>query len=325
MGSLSVSRLLLLAAIGAVILGCASAARIARAPDEPAVQIMNASGSLAVTNSRAGQAVFQAAGLAPGRSLNGTVQLSNTGTLAAELTVAQLDMQDQPGAYGGRLSSRVQLEVHDVTGGSSIPVFSGRLGGLGSQPLGSIAPGAARTYRFTASLPNTGTPPGPAAGDNAYVGSGVTTRYVWTATANDAGDPPGTGGGLGGSGTGGNGTTGYLPPRFSFRVAAPRVVRRGSLDALVRCERSCSLEAWATLSKGRGARIAHRYARLPLPDRTARIRLNLSAKGRKALRRLLEGRRRAVLRVHLRVVPAGGAIRQYSKRVVVKRLKPKRR
>jgi hypothetical protein len=325
MRSQPLSRLLLLAAIGVAILGCAGAARVARAPDEPAtVEITNVSGTLQVANSRSGQAIFQAAGLAPGRTVNGTVQLSNTGTLAAELTVAQLGMQDQPGAHGGRLSSRVQLEVHDVTGGSSIPVFSGPLGGLGSQPLGSIAPGAARTYRFTASLPNSGTPPNPNAGDNAYVGSGVTTRFVWTATANDAGDPPGTGG-LGGSGTGGNGTAGYSPPRFSFRVSARRVLRRGSLDALVRCERSCSLEAWATLSKGRGARIAHRYARLPLPDRTARIRLNLSANGRKALRRLLEGRRRAVLRVHLRVLPAGGAIRRYSTQVVVKRPNPKRR
>src|SRR5687767_2263399 len=133
MGSLSLSRLLLLGAAAAAIFGCVQAARVASVPVPPTLEIMNASGPLAVANSRSGQAIFEAAPLAPGRSLTGTVQLSTTGTLAADLSVAQLDVQNEPGPNGGPLSTAVQLTVEDITGGNSIPVFSGRLDGLGTR------------------------------------------------------------------------------------------------------------------------------------------------------------------------------------------------
>src|SRR5688572_31218790 len=100
MVSLPQSRLLLGAAILAAVLGWAGVARVAGGSDEPAVEILNASGTLQVTNSGAGQAIFQAAGLAPGGSVTGTVQLSNTGTLTGDLSLAQLDVQDQPGPNG---------------------------------------------------------------------------------------------------------------------------------------------------------------------------------------------------------------------------------
>ncbi len=96
-------------------------------------------------------------------------------------------MLDQPGVNGGKLSNAVHLDVQDVTGGGAVPVFSGQLAGLQSRALGNIAPGEARTYRFTASLPDTGAPPSPTSGDNAYAGSSLTARYAWTATAPDPG------------------------------------------------------------------------------------------------------------------------------------------
>ena len=331
MSSQPLSRLLLLAAIGVAILGCAGAVRVARVSDQPAtVEITNASGTLQVANSRSGQAIFQAAGLAPGRSVTGTVQLSNTGTLAGDLSLAQLDVQNQPGPNGGLLSNAVQLAVQDITGGSSIPVFSGSLGGVGTRPLGSIAAGEARTYRFTASLPNTGTPPGPTAGDNAYEGSRVSVRYVWTATAPDetGGGNGGRGGGNGGGGGngngGGNGTT-PVQPKFSFRVVPGALLKRGWIDVLVECERACGLDAWAQVSKIRRAKFAHRRVQAPLPGETARIRLKLSSKGKRALRSALRRRPRATVRVYLRVVPAADNTRTYSKNVVVKRPRPKRR
>jgi hypothetical protein len=111
-------------------------------------------------------------------------------------------VQDQPGTNGGLLSNAVNLDVDDVTGGSVVPVFAGQLGSFQNQGLGSIAPGEARTYRFTASLPDGGAPPGPTSGDNAYAGSALTVRYLWTATAPDPG-----GGGTGGGGTGGASST----------------------------------------------------------------------------------------------------------------------
>ena len=94
----------------------------------PQAVISMVSGELHVTNSRDGQAIFQAQGLAPGESVTGTVQLSNTGDLTGDLGFQQLDVQDQPGANGGRLSDAVHLDVEDVTGGSLVPVFAGQLG-----------------------------------------------------------------------------------------------------------------------------------------------------------------------------------------------------
>ena len=327
MGSVSLSRLLSVAAIGVAVFGCASAARVARSSDPATVEIMNASGTLEVSNSRAGQAIFQAAGLAPGRSVNGTVQLSNSGTLAGELSLSQLDVQNQPGPNGGLLSSAVQLAVQDVTGGSSIPVFSGPLGGVGNRPLGSIAPGEARTYRFTASLPNTGTPAGPAAGDNAFEGSGVTVRYAWSATAPDEAGGGGTGGGgTGGSGTGG----GSVAPIVTIKVNSKKLLKRGVLDVSATCDIVCRVSLYAQLPKAKKARKAAktraRTAVLGVPGKAGRIRLKVGAKNKRALLAALRTKRRVVLQLKLTASPAtGGPSRAYTRKVAVKRPKPKRR
>ena len=236
-------RLLVLAAVCAAVSGCAG---LGGAPAEPRATIASASGDFMVANSRSGQAIFQANGLAPGGAVTGTVQLSNTGSRAGDLSLRQLDVADQPGANRGVLSSRVLLDVSDVTGASSIPVFSGQLGTLGSRPLGSIAPGQVRTYRFTASLPDGGTPPTPTSGDNAYVGSGLTVRYAWTATAPDDGGDTGDGGAGTGTGTGTGGDTGggaTGAPVVKFSVVSTQALKRGWLDVMATCDRVCKLEA----------------------------------------------------------------------------------
>src|SRR5918994_6077779 len=116
MESRSLPRWMTLAAIVA-ILGCAAAAS-SRPRAEPHAVISLVSGELHVTNSRDGQAIFQAQGLAPGRSVSGTVQLSNAGTIAGDLGLQQVDVVDQPGSNGGQLSSAVHLDVQDITGGN---------------------------------------------------------------------------------------------------------------------------------------------------------------------------------------------------------------
>jgi spore coat-associated protein N len=338
MGSLRLSRGLLLAAILVVALACAGVARVGDgSADQPSVAITQVGGTLELGNSRAGQAIFQASGLAPGRSVTGTVQLSNTGSLAGELGLSQLDVQDQPGANGGRLSDGVQLDVQDITGGSSIPVFAGELGGLATQPLGSIAPGEARTYRFTASLPDTGAPPSPTAGDNAYVGSGLTVRYAWTATApdegGDGGGTTGGGGSTGGSGTGtdgGSGTTPSAVPTVKITVVSKNLLRRGVLDVMTTCDIACRVTTYAQLPKAKGSRkpakTKARTALVGTPGKAARIRLKLSKKAKKALVTALRRKRSVALRVYAGVSAAqGGVPKRYTRKVSVRRPKPKRR
>jgi spore coat-associated protein N len=308
MESIRVSRLLSLAAIGAV--AAVSAGSGLAQPAGPAQAVLtDATGDLHLANSREGQAIFQASGLAPGRSVTGTVQLLNSGSLPGDLSLQQLDVQDQPGAGGGRLSDAVSLNVTDVTGGSSIPIFAGRLGGLGSRQVGAIGPSEARTFRFTASLPDSGAPSGPTAGDNAYAGSGLTVRYAWTATSTGTGSTPSE-----------------TRPTVNFRVSKRRLLKRGWLDVFARCNRGCTLTVSAKAPKKTHVRIRRRVVTLPLPDKTARIRLKLNRRSRHALRRALRTRRRVVLRVTVKLVAAGWAdVTSYQKKVSVKRRALRRR
>jgi spore coat-associated protein N len=304
MKSIRVSRLLSLAAIGAVAAVCAGSG-LAQ-PAKPAQAVLtDATGDLHLATSREGQAIFQASGLAPGRSVTGTVQLLNSGSLPGDLSLQQLDVRDQPGAGGGRLSNAVTLNITDVTAGNSIPIFAGRLGGLGSRQLGAIGPSEARTFRFTASLPDGGLPSGPTAGDNAYAGSGLTVRYAWTATST------GTGTGL---------TPSQTPPTVDFRVNKRRLLKRGWLDVFARCNRGCTLTVSAKAPRKTHVRIRRRVVTLPVPDRTARIRLKLNRRSRHALQRALRKRKRVVIRVNVKLVAAGWTeVTSHQKKVSVKR------
>jgi hypothetical protein len=312
MGALPVSRLLTLAAIGAVVAVCAGPG-LAR-PAEPQAVLTQATGDFHVTNSQDGHAIFQATGLAPGRSVSGTVQLVNTGSLPGDLGLEQLDVQDQPGANGGRLSDAIYLDITDVTGGNSVPMFTGQLGGLGSRPLGSIGPHQARTFQFTASLPDGGPPPSPTGGDNAYAGSGLTVRYAWTATS--------TGPGPGGSGG--------AEPAAKIKLSSKKLLKRGFLDVMATCNIACRVSAYAELPKPKRARKAartqSRSATLTTPNKAARIRLKVSRKAKRQLLNTLKKKRRVVLRVKVGVSAAsGGPAKTYTRKALVKRPKPKRR
>jgi spore coat-associated protein N len=326
MGSVPISRLLTLAAIGAVVALCANAVTAKPERAEPYAVLTDATGDLSIWNSLDGQAVFQFSGLAPGHSVNGTVQLKNTGSLPGDLGLEQLDVKDQPGANGGRLSDAVHLDITDISGGNLIPVFAGQIGGLASQPLGAIGPGEGRTFSFRASLPDTGPPPSPTGGDNAYAGSGITMRYAWTATASGSIGPSGPSGGSGGGGSTHPGPITQNRPWVKFRVNARKLLKRGWLDVLARCNRGCTLIVTAKAPKKTRVKIRQRVATLPLPNKVARIRLKLNRKARRALKRTLRHRKRVVLQVRVKLVAAGwGEIIASNKKVTVKRQKHRRR
>jgi len=298
MKGFSVSRLLSLAAIFAVAVACAGAG--AKKPERPPQAVlMQATGDLSLSNSADGQAIFQASGLAPGRSVSGTVRLTNSGTLPGDLALQQLDVSDSPGPGGGRLSNVVTLDIADVTGGSSIPVFSGQLGGLGSRPLGAIGPGEARTFRFTASLPDM---------DNAFAGSGLTVRYAWNATAADGGPGPSE------------------QPVATFKLNSKKLLKRRILDVTASCNIACRISAQAQLPKPKRGRKAAksrvRTATLITPNQPARIRLKISKKAQRGLKQIVKKKHRAVVKVRLNVSPAaGGTATPYTKKTTVKAAK----
>jgi hypothetical protein len=158
------------------------AASSALAHDRPAdVRGLSATGAVHLLSPEAGTAVLTAGRLIPGQSVTGTVHLTNDGDADGGLTLARTAIADTPGAGGGKLSAALQLRIDDITGGASSPVYSGDLDGPGLVPMGRLRAGAARTYRLTATLPDSGRPSGPLAGDNALQGSSVRVDWAWQA------------------------------------------------------------------------------------------------------------------------------------------------
>jgi hypothetical protein len=166
-----------LALDAALALAVLSIAVAAPWKDAPRLAGADASGAVALTNSRAGQAIFSGRELRPGESTAGTVSVGNPGPGAVTVMLAATVAADAPGPAGGRLGDRVQLRVRDVTGSDAVTVYDGRLAALSSLALGTFAPRETRRYEFVATLPELGE------GDNAYQGATLSTGFTWSATA----------------------------------------------------------------------------------------------------------------------------------------------
>jgi hypothetical protein len=222
--------------------------------------------------------------------------------MPGDLVLQQLDVTDRPGPGGGRLSSVVHLTIADVTDGSSIPVFSGALKSLTSRPLGAVGPHDARTFRFTATLPDSG---------NAFAGSGLTVRYAWNATSTGPGPTPSE------------------RPVPTFKVNSKKLLRRGIIDVRTSCNVACRVSAYAQLPKPKRGKKAMksrtRRAALNIPNKAARMRLKVSKKAKRQLATLVQKKGRAVVKVRLSVGRiAGGHAVSYTKKTTVRRPKAKR-
>ncbi len=141
-------------------------------------------GNLAQSNSKEGAAVLTASNMVPGTSTNGTVVITNSGNVPGTFSLSKTSLTDTPGANGGQLSGLLELSIQDVTNASSpVTVYSGKVGAMGTQSLGKFAAGEARTYKFTTTFPEGGTPASLTTGDNAYKGSSMSVGYEWDATS----------------------------------------------------------------------------------------------------------------------------------------------
>lgn len=99
-------------------------------------------GSLSMTNSRAGAAVFSANNLKPGDTVTGTVTITNSGSLPATLQVVET-------ATNGHVDkSKLTMTVTQGT----TTVYSGQFGGFGTKDLGTWAADESRTYTFRVTL-----------------------------------------------------------------------------------------------------------------------------------------------------------------------------
>jgi hypothetical protein len=264
-------------------------------------------GSLSLHNSLEGRAVFTAEDVAPGDTTSGTVSVSNAGTLAGELKLLQSDPTDWPGPAGGLLSQRLELLLEDVTSGVAATVYAGRLDGLQSLPLGTLAPGTTRVYRFTTSLPSSS--------DESVAGASMSVSYRWIAEG-----PPGPGG-----------EARALQPRGPIvRLRVPRrqpIVSRRRLVVHARCDEPCWLAGRARLRVGRGRPVRMRrvWRRQLSANRRARLVLRIPRRSRKAVARRLERRRQASVVVTLTGRNLAGGRSTVTKRAKVRPTRRRRR
>jgi hypothetical protein len=130
-------------------------------------------GTLQLTVANAGQPLLSASGLAPGRSASGSATLSSTGDMPATAVLHATGIADTPASPA--LSSVLAATVADRASGTQL--WSGTLASLANgASLGTLQPGAARTFDVTLAWPSGSRDPG-------LQGASTSFRLTWRAEA----------------------------------------------------------------------------------------------------------------------------------------------
>jgi Ca2+-binding RTX toxin-like protein len=143
-------------------------------------------GAMSLSNSLDGVPVFAVSGLSPGESTTGEVTIGNGGSVPGAMSLSAGNLLDAAGPNGGALSSRLRVRIDDVTARSNLAVYEGGFDGPANRRLPVLVPGDRRTYRFTATFPDGGTPLSEVSGDNIFQASSARVDYIWTLAAADA-------------------------------------------------------------------------------------------------------------------------------------------
>ena len=113
-------------------------------------------GTLTFTNSKDGAAIVSAVGLRPGQSAVGTMTLTAGGNQTGNYTLGRTALTDLPS--GTVLSAALTLKIEDITG-TATTLYNGTVAAFTSLSLGSLAPVAMKTYRFTVTFPTASATP----------------------------------------------------------------------------------------------------------------------------------------------------------------------
>jgi hypothetical protein len=293
----------LVAPLVVVALAIAIAAVAAAGPRDPQLGRLSADGPITLASNRAGVALLQADRMRPGDRVTGVISLTNTGDAAGALALAAQGVHDRPGVNRGRLSSVLRLGVQDLTSGKAAPEMT--LGRAVPVALGRLGAHERRSYRVTATFPNTGIPATPFSGDNAAQGSSVevTLQWVLTAVAPPASTPAAP--------------AAPAPSRailLRLRIPRQRVIRPRGLNGYAECEVACRVRFTARLDsaprhgKRRRTLMARRVLRgerrwhALRAGRERRVFLRLRPRALKRLKRQLHRRGRVAITVvaHMR-------------------------
>ncbi|QVI58733.1 M73 family metallopeptidase [Nocardioides faecalis] len=105
-------------------------------------------GTLTQHNSKADKAIFELKDIKPGDTVNGTLELTNTGTLPANFSLTEVS------STNGFTGDELTLTITDAKDAAT-PVYDGTFGGLEDglkKTLGTWAAGETHTYTFTVAL-----------------------------------------------------------------------------------------------------------------------------------------------------------------------------
>jgi hypothetical protein len=237
----------------------------------------------------AGAAILRTSDLAPGRARSGEITVTNVGDESGDFALGATGLGD----LGAPLSSQLDLAVEDVTPGRApTTVYAGKLSGLSTVGLGSMAQGEAHRYRFTVGLPS--------GVDDSFQGATSAVTFLWTATGADMPTTPPSGGTGGGAGTGaGTGaaapaTTAEAPPvakgagrlvrpNATLNVRTRQKAKNGTLAATVTCQAACRVTLTGTTTVARKLlKLTSSRAALRKAGR-ARMKVRLPAQARLAL------------------------------------------
>lgn len=131
------------------------------------------SGTLQHINSKNGQAIFNLAGIKPGDTLDGSLTITNTGSLPANFGLTEVSSDS---TFTGE---HLTLSITNTTTGDQ--VYSGAFGGLEDgrrNDLGVVEPGVANTYTFSVTLAQS-TP-------NSQQGKTASAVYSWDSVQLDS-------------------------------------------------------------------------------------------------------------------------------------------
>lgn len=135
-------------------------------------------GNLTHTNSKDAAAVLTASGMLPGESATGTVDITNSGSVAGAFSLSKSNLSDTPASPA--FSSKLDLLVEDcgTPPACLTPTtkYTGKLGAMGTIALGTFAASEAHRYRFTVSFPDGGS----GGADNAYKSASTSVQFDWT-------------------------------------------------------------------------------------------------------------------------------------------------
>ena len=135
-------------------------------------------GTLTIGSSTS-SALFNAGNMKPGDTVNGTVDIANTGSVPGTFTLSTSNVVDT-----GALLGQLDLKVEDcgVFNGATAPtcagtnyVYNGKANAVGTASLGSFAASAKHRYKFDVTLPSNTT--------NAFQGKTASVEFDWDAAA----------------------------------------------------------------------------------------------------------------------------------------------